>query len=242
MSSKGLVRNESLRRGLSVLRVVVRAGRPITAADVARATQIPGPTVARLLATLADETMVVRDPGGGWRPGPGVVELAGPEGQVAAVVARAHEILRQLADDTGESTLLTRVRLPDSVEILVQIGADRLLGATQWVGRSFEARLSVAGWIAAAALDDDAIEAVGGSDPAERARWLAHVHDARDRGYAIDVDGLEAGLTSIAVAVPSSATGLTVGMAGPSLRLTEQRARTVVPQMLAAARALADDH
>ena len=235
---QALVRNESLRRGLLVLRALAGAGRPITAAELARQTGIPGPTVARLLVTLEDETMAVRDAGGGWRPGIGIVELAGADGGLATLVAGAGEVLRDLANDTGESALLTRVRLPDVSEVLVQEDADRLLGATDWIGRTFDARRSVAGWIIAAGLDDAAVSAMGGDDLETRARWVADVTEARSRGYGLDVDGLEAGLTSVAVIVPGKLS-LAVGMAGPSARLTPRRAARLVPRLRKAARALA---
>lgn len=233
-----LVRNESLRRGLHVLRALVRADEPLSAAEVARRTAIPGPTVARLLATLADEAMAMRDADGGWRPGPGVSELAGVEERVADMVARAGEVLRELANETGESALLTQVRLPDTVEALVQEDADRLLGATRWVGRVSDARHSVAGWVTAAALDEDTVASMGGEDEAARELWLSRVARARSLGYAVDIDGLEDGLTSLAVVVPS-APGMAVGMAGPSARLTPQRVPLVVPLLEHAARRLA---
>lgn len=232
-----LVRNESLRRGLSVLRVLAGAGEPITAAELARQTAIPGPTVARLLATLEDEAMAVRDAGGGWRPGGGIAELAGADGGLAAVVAGAGEILREVAEDTGETALLTRVQLPETSEVLVQADADRLLGATDWTGRPFEARRSVAGWIVAAGLDDATVEEMGGEDAEARTQWASLVRETRERGYGLDVDGLEAGLTSVAVLVPGTLS-LAVGMAGPSVRLTPARAARLVPRLRKAAIAL----
>ncbi len=220
-----------------MLRTVIRAGGPITAADVTRQTELAGATVARLLATLADEGMVLRDDGG-WRPGPGVADLAGDEGGIAAMVARAAEVLRALANETGESVLLSRVSMPDMVEALVQEDADRLLGATRWVGRVFEPRDSVAGLIVAAGLEPENVAALGGEESAERERWLAQVAATRKRGYALDIDGLEAGLTSVAVAVPANPTGMVLGMAGPSSRLTPERVAEVVPLMRGAALAL----
>lgn len=237
-ASRALVRNESLRRGLLVLRALVGAGHPITAAELSRQTGIPGPTVARLLVTLEDETMAVREASGGWRPGIGIAELAGADGGLAMVVAGAGEVLRELANDTGESVLLTRVRLPDLSEVLVQEDADRLLGATAWIGRRFDARQSVPGWIVAASLSDDAVAAMAGDDPAVGARWVAAVADARRRGYGLDIDGLEAGLTSVAVVVPGGLP-LTVGTSGPSARLTPARTARLVPRLREAARALA---
>jgi IclR family acetate operon transcriptional repressor len=232
-----LVRNESLRRGLLVLRALAGAGSPITAAELARQTGIPGPTVARLLVTLEDETMAVRDAGGGWRPGIGIAELAGAPGELATLVAGAGTVLRQLANKTGETALLSRVLLPDVSEVLVQEDADRLLGATDWVGRTFDAHRSVAGWAVAAELDDGDVSEMGTDDPEAHARWVADVAETRSRGYAVDVGGLEAGLTSIAVVVPGGL-GLAVGMAGPSARLTPKRAATMIPRLRKAAAAL----
>ena len=236
--SQALVRNESLRRGLLVLRALAAAGSPITAAELARRTGIPGPTVARLLVTLEDEAMAIRDAGGGWRPGTGIAELAGADGGIAAVVAAAGEVLRELANATGETALLTRVRLPDVSEVLVQEHADRLLGATDWVGRTFDARRSVAGWVVAAELDHDVVEGMGG-DGDEGAGWIADVEATRARGYAIDVGGLEDGLTSVAVILRAGVSGLAVGMAGPSARLTPKRAERMIPRLRKAARELA---
>ncbi len=162
---QALVRNESLRRGLLVLRALAGAGAPITAAELARQTGIPGPTVARLLVTLEDEGMAARDAGGGWRPGAGIAELAGAAGELATLVAGAGTVLRTLANKTGETALLSRVLLPDVSEVLVQEDADRLLGATDWVGRTFDAHRSVAGWVVAAELDDDDVAEMGARGP-----------------------------------------------------------------------------
>jgi DNA-binding IclR family transcriptional regulator len=239
VTRQALVRNESLRRGLHVLRALVAAGGPITAAEVARQTGIPGPTVARLLVTLEDETMAVRDAGGGWRPGTGIGELAGADGGLSALVGGAAEVLRELAASTGETALLTRVRLPDHSEVLVQEDADRLLRVTDWTGLTFDPRHSVAGWVVAAELDDKAVVAMGGDDADESARWLSAVQQTREQGYALDVDGLEDGLTSLGVIVGGGVSGVAVGMAGPSARLTPRRAQRLVPRLRKAARALA---
>ena len=80
-------------------------------------------------------------------------------------------------------------------EVLVQEDADRLLGLTDWVGRPFDPRESVAGWIIAAELDGADVAALGGDDPDVRANWTPGVDESRNRGYAVDFDGLEAGLT-----------------------------------------------
>ena len=237
-ASPTLVRNESLRRGLTVLRALAGAGQPVTAAELTRQTGIPGPTVARLLVTLEDETLAVRDASGGWRPGAGLSELAGADGGLAALVAGAGEVLREVAVDTGETAILSRVRLPDLAEVLVQEDADRLLGLTDWVGRPFDPRESVAGWIVAAELGEDEVAALGGDDPEVRAKWLDDVTESRERGYAVDVDGLEAGLTNVAVIVPGGLS-LAIGLSGPSARLTARRTARLVPRLRKAAASLA---
>jgi DNA-binding IclR family transcriptional regulator len=95
----------------------------------------------------------------------------------------------------------------------------------------------------AAGLDDATVAGMGGDDPEMQERWLADVSETRSRGYAIDVDGLEAGLTSVAVLVPADlsgiAAGMAVGMAGPSARLTPKRAARLIPRLRDAAASLA---
>ena len=66
----GLVRNESLRRGLHVLAVLARSDIPLGTAQVARLAGLPKATVNRLLLTLADESMARRDDTGAWLLGP----------------------------------------------------------------------------------------------------------------------------------------------------------------------------
>ena len=125
-------------------------------------------------------------------------------------------MLRELANDTGESALLTRVRLPDVSEVLVQEDADRLLGATDWVGRTFDAHRSVAGWIVAAELDDGDVRRDGWRRPRDARALGSRMSPRRDRGAtAVDVGGLEAGLTSIAVIVPGRLSGWRSGWPGP---------------------------
>lgn len=237
-SRSRLVRNESLRRGLRVLRVLAHGEEPLTAAEVARRTDIPGPTVQRLLATLADEALAVRDADGRWRPGSGVLDLAGAGGDVAALVARAGDVLRTLADEIGETSVLTRVSLPHAAEVLLQEDSGHLLGTTPWVGRVFDPRRSVAGWVVAAELPDEEVEALGGDDAELRARWMADVARTRERGYALDVGGLEPGLTSLGVLVRSGSGAMAIGVSGPSARLTPERAAEVVPRLRAAAETL----
>ena len=64
--------------------------------------------------------------------------------------------------------------------------------------------------------------ALGGDDPDARAKWITDVGETRDRGYAVDVDGLEAGLTNVAVIVPG---GLSLAV-GPVRALGETHRET----------------
>lgn len=233
-----LVRNESLRRGILVLRTLAGAEEPLTAAEVARRAEIPGPTVQRLLATLADEALATRDAEGRWRTGLGVLELAGAGGDLAAIVARAGDVLRELAAETGETTVLTHVALPYAAEVLLQEDSGHLLGTTRWVGRVFDPKESVAGWVVAAQLPEAEIDALGGDDPERQLRWVADVRRTRERGYGLDVDGLEPGLTSVGVLVRGGRAPVAIGASGPSARLTPERAVAIVPLLEAAAETL----
>ncbi len=107
-SRSTLVRNESLRRGLLVLRTLVRADGAVTTAEVARRTGIPGPTVARLLATLADEAMATRDADGGYIPAR--TELGGV---VSGVDLSGSEPVLLVGDARINLSMVTSVKEPD---------------------------------------------------------------------------------------------------------------------------------
>lgn len=234
----GLVRNESLRRGLLVLGVLARSETPLGTAQVARLAGLPKATVNRLLLTLVDESMACRDDSGAWLLGPAAPSVSTRRSPFEVALRRADEVMSQVAVDVGESTLLTQVRLPDVVEVLKQYDPDRLITATRWTGRAFDPRRSVAGWLVAAQRGAPKDAFVTPENASTRRALNAGVRFARTNGYAIDVDGLEQGLTSLAVVALLAASpshSLVIGVAGPTSRLTDKVIESAIGRLQRAA-------
>lgn len=201
-------------------------------------------TASRLLATLADGGLVRREAQDGpWRLGLHLVALA--DGALAAFDVRdaGRPLLRDLAEQTGESATLSLpgggeavtvdfVPAPASVVSVARLGRPSVLHATA-TGKAM--------------LAFGETEPPGGpleaytertiTDPAALARAVAAI---RARGYADAVGEREADLA--ALAAPVHARGrlaAIVGVQGPSGRFTGPRRREAVAPLLACAAALA---
>ena len=233
-----LVRNESLRRGLLVLRALAGAGSPITAAELARQTGIPG-TDCRTSPRHARG----RDDGGARRRrrlapghrdrrargGPRRARHARGRGGKGAAPAREQDGRdgppepcsppRRLgsAGAGGRRPATRRDRLGRTDIRCPPLGrrlgsgsrARRWRRSQRWVPTT--PRRTRAGWRMSPRRDR-------GATPSTSVAWRQ-------------------GLTSIAVVVPGGL-GLAVGMAGPSARLTPKRAATMIPRLRKAAAAL----
>jgi IclR family transcriptional regulator, acetate operon repressor len=243
----GLQRTQSLTRAIALLRAAATHPGGASTAALARAAGLPVATAARLLATLADAGFVERTASGeGWVLGGELVRLARGADPHLNLVERARPLTERLADAAGESAMLAVPRVPVGAEVLVQIDAPRLLGATNWVGRRFPLHASASGKLALAELSEEELAAWISrerlerytdhtiTDPGELRAELARV---RRRGYAELADELEEGLAAIAAAVRTSGGALAamIGVSGPSFRLTPERRAELVPHILDAA-------
>jgi IclR family transcriptional regulator, acetate operon repressor len=243
----GLQRTQSLARAIELLQAAAAHPRGASTAVLARDCGLPVATCARLLATLADAGFVDRTAAGdGWVLGPELVRLAREADPHRTLIDRARPLMEQLADSTGESAMLAVARPPLGVDVLVQVDAPRLLGPTNWVGRTFPLHASASGKLVLAELSDTELEAWSSGARLERYTGKtitapdalrAEVARARRRGYAVLVDELEEGLAAIAAAVrtPDGALAAMIGVSGASVRLTAKRRSELIPQILEAA-------
>jgi IclR family acetate operon transcriptional repressor len=228
----GLPRNQSLRRAVSILRVLAEQAEPTTTTALASAVSLPRATTARLLATLADAGLVDRhDDGAGWVLGYEATRLGRAADPYGVLIRRAQPALEQLTADSGESSVLAVTRPPLDVEIVSQLDAPNLLGVTNWVGRRFGLHASVSGKLAYARLADDLLDALLAEHRFERyterttvdrVRFRAELDLIRRQGYACSIDELEVGLTMIGVDGPARtarAAVASVGIIGPTSRL-----------------------
>jgi IclR family transcriptional regulator, acetate operon repressor len=242
----GIPRTQSLERAVSVLRAVANRRHGATTSELVADSGLTRPTVARTLATLADAGLVARgQTGDRWLLGYELVRLARTADPDSHLLSLARAPMERLLGAAGESVLLAAPR-DDSFEILVQLDAPRLIGATNWVGRSFPHHASAAGKLLLASLDEAELESwlartalerftpATISDPALLRKELQRV---RKSGYAELVDELEVGLTSLAAPVNDLEGRLRgmVGISGPTVRITSSRRMALGRQSVVAA-------
>jgi DNA-binding IclR family transcriptional regulator len=225
------------------------AGHPdgATIATLAAETGLPRATSGRLLATLADAELAERLAGGeGWVLGQELVRLARAADPHGRLVRLAKPHLEQLAAHAGESAMLGVSSSPAELDVIGQADTDNIVGVGNWVGRRFGLHASAGGKLVLAALDELELEAVLAELRLERytARTLttptalqAELRRVRRLGYAETADELEEGLSSIGVVVePRAGQALvSIGLSGPTSRLTAKRRRELVPAIRACA-------
>jgi DNA-binding IclR family transcriptional regulator len=236
-------RTQSLTRAIALLRAMQHFPRGVTTAELARVTELPPATAGRLLATLEDAGFAERD-ADGWSVGRELVRIARRAEPQRALARSAQPVLAELAAAASESAMLGVPRGRARVVVIAQADGPRLLGITNWVGRTIaDLHASAAGKLLLAELDDRAAVAwirrtglrrLTSRTLVAQGALLDELARVRNQGWA-EIDGeSEPGLASVAVPV-RAADGALVGMigySGPSERL--DRAALVAPLQRAA--------
>jgi DNA-binding IclR family transcriptional regulator len=243
-------RTQSLARAITLLRITAARPEGAPTAALARAADLPVATAARLLATLADAGFVERTAADdGWVLGRELIRLVSGADPDRVLAARAHPLVEELAEATGESAMLGVPRPPAGADVLVQVDTPRFVGATNWVGRPFPMHASASGKLVLAELSEDGLAAWISHQRLERytdhtitdaIALRAELERVRRRGYAELADELEDGLAAITVPVrsPEGALVAIIGVCGPSFRLGPERRAEVLPRIRDAAEKL----
>lgn len=225
-------RTQSLTRALALLRAIEQYGQRASTAELARATELAPATAGRLLATLDDAGFAIRR-AGGWSIGPELVRLGQRADPRREMARRAQPILDDLAAAAGESAMLAIPRPGPGVEVVAQADGPRMLGLTNWIGRSIAVHASAAGKLVLAELSEQALtawiarERPGRLTPrtiVSRRALADEMERVRRQGWAEIDEESEPGLASIAVGVRDDDEGLIaiVGFSGPRDRLDRQ--------------------
>src|SRR5229473_15882 len=125
---------QSVDRAAALLKAVANSPRPLTVVELAAQCGLNRSTAWRLLATLDSQGLVERDPATQrFSVGYAIFQIAAA-GDHDAFVRRAHPVLRQLADDTGETVNLAVAKRFNLVYV-DQVEAPQVM-SPNWLGRS----------------------------------------------------------------------------------------------------------
>jgi DNA-binding IclR family transcriptional regulator len=179
------------------------------------------------------------------RYGAGAVLRRGPVQQASVATLRdvALPHLRRLVDVLGETANVMVLAGPD-VRFVATVECDHVLRVGDRTGRALPAYLSSGGKAVLATLEEDQLAAVlGPLEEAVSVRLERELRTIRRRGFAVNDQQTEAGLTAVGVAVPAAGgfTGAALSLAAPTARYSRDRLPVWAAALVEAAGAIARD-
>jgi IclR family transcriptional regulator, acetate operon repressor len=211
--------------------------------DVAERLGVSVSTAHRLLGMLVYRDFAEQLPDRRYAAGP--VLRRGPVQQ--ASVARLREVvlphLRRLVDVVGE-TANVMVLAGTEVRFVATVEGDQVLRVGDRTGRALPAHLSSGGKAVLATLADDEVAEL--MEPLEQSvatRLLRELRTVRRRGFAVNDQETETGLTAVGVAVPPAGgfAGVALSVAAPSARYARDRQPVWAGALARTAAAIARD-
>lgn len=236
---------QSLHRSLDLVEVVAARGGHLTIGEIAAATDVPLPTVHRLLRTLVDRGYMRQMPNRRYALGFRLVPLGATASSM--VGADTEVVLGGLVDALGETANLA-ILSGSHAEYVAQVPSRHTMRMFTEVGRQVDLHCTGVGKALLAQLDDkrvrEIVHRVGLNRKTEHtlvteAGLLADLTEVRARGYALDEQEQEAGVRCVAVPVgPEPMSWMAVSVSGPVTRMTDELVARAVPLLHEAGRQL----
>ena len=204
--------SQTLSRGLRILDLLAQNSRPMTIGEVAAGIEVHRSIAYRLVRTLEDHGLVVRDAGGSLMIGPHIASLA--RGIAADLPSAAQTELRRLADDVGMTAFLVVLDGDQCVTLVTVEPLHAIASIAQRPGSRHSILVGAPG-VAVQTLLDASARADRGLPATE----VPDVGEARARGWAVSHGEVIPGATSIAApvraAVPAAVAVLFIGGTDP---------------------------
>ncbi|MFM2036159.1 MAG: hypothetical protein RL459_1424 [Pseudomonadota bacterium] len=243
-----------LERTLGILELLSKHGGGLELAAIADQLNIPRSGTHRLLADLVKCGYVrqTRDHGD-YMLTTKLVSMGLSYLSNSGIVDIAQPLLNHLAEVSGELARLSVVDGERLTWVARAQGARQGLRYDPDMGSDARLSCSSSGWAWLATLsDDDAMaclvrqglgrpEDFGSNAPTSLQAVMAQVHATRTRGYSVTIDTYSAGLSALSAPVRFAnqpAIGV-LTIAGPTVRLSEERMQALAPELVSVAHQLA---
>ena len=183
--------SQTLSRGIRALEILAAAGKPLTIAELAGALGVHRSVAYRILRTLEDHSLLVRDDSGKVSPGPGLAVLA--RGVSRDLQSASLPELSQLANTWNMTAFIAVWDHQDCVTLVTV--EPRHSGATlaQHPGTRHPVTKGAPGIAIQSALTREQWTELAPALP-----YRPEAEEARRRGYAASHDEVIAGLSSLA--------------------------------------------
>ena len=235
---------QSVERVFELLELVTDAGGDVTLSELASSTDLPLPTIHRLLRTLVSLGYARQLPNRRYALGPRLIRIG--EGASRQFGALARPQLKSLVDTLGESANMA-VLDGNMIVYVAQVPSLHSMRMFTEVGRRAHTHDTGVGKAILAQLPDDTVRGIvtraGMPTPTEHSigdvdELLAELDRIRERGYAIDDQEQEIGVRCFSMAVPDAPTPTAVSVSGPISRVDEAFGERAVPMLRKAAEAI----
>ncbi len=232
---------QSVERVFELLELVTDAGGAVTLSELSASTDLPLPTIHRLLRTLVSLGYIRQLPNRRYALGPRLIRLG--EGANKQLGALAGPQLKKLVDALGETANIA-VLDSDMVIYIAQVPSPHSMRMFTEVGRRAHTHDTGVGKALLAQLDNDAVRTIiarqGMPTPTPKSlgtveELLADLDLIRARGYSIDEEEQEIGVRCFAMAVPNAPTPTAISVSGPVQRVDQAFADRAVPLLRKAA-------
>lgn len=238
---------QSVERVFELLELITDAGGEVTLSELASSTELPLPTIHRLLRTLVQLGYARQLPNRRYSLGPRLVRLGEQANRQLGALALPE--LRRLVTQLGESANMATLD-GDMVVYVAQAPSPHSMRMFTEVGRRANLHNTGVGKALMAALSDDAVRAIvsrtGMATPTSHSigdvdTLLAELATIRERGYSIDDQEQEIGVRCYAMAVPGNPMPTAISVSGPVSRVDEAFGERAVPLLRQAGEAIAAD-
>ncbi|WP_167132238.1 IclR family transcriptional regulator [Paramicrobacterium chengjingii] len=238
---------QSVERVFELLELITDAGGEVTLSELSSSTDLPLPTIHRLLRTLVSLGYARQLPNRRYALGPRLIRLG--EGANKQLGALARPQLTSLVADLGESANMA-VLDGDMVVYIAQVQSKHSMRMFTEVGRRAHTHDTGVGKAMLAHLPEERVrgivERAGMPTPTEKSigtvdELLAELALIRERGYSIDDGEQELGVRCYAMAVPDAPTPTAISVSGPNSRVDDEFAARAIPLLTEAAQTISDD-
>lgn len=232
---------QSVERVFELLELITDAGGDVTLSELSSSTELPLPTIHRLLRTLVALGYVRQLPNRRYALGPRLIRLG--EGANKQLGALAQPELKTLVESLGETANMA-VLDSDMVIYVAQVPSLHSMRMFTEVGRRAHMHDTGVGKAILAQLEDEQVRGIvarqGMPTPTTYSigdveTLLADLDKIRARGYAIDEQEQEIGVRCFSMAVPNAPTPTAISVSGPVSRVDETFGERAVPALRAAA-------
>jgi DNA-binding IclR family transcriptional regulator len=216
---------------------------PMRVTDAADRLGVSASTAHRLLGMLVYREFAEQLPDRRYGPGPLMQGGGLPQATVARLRTVSAVHLRRLVDEQGETANLMVLAGAD-VRFVATVECEQVLRVGDRTGRTLPAHVSSGGKALLAASPPDIVAAaLAGLDEPTAARVQRELRTVRRRGYAVNDQETETGLTAVGAAVPTGAGGppAAISLAMPSARFSRERLPVWGAAVTAAAAAIVAD-